>query len=55
VAALLGFVSAVAFVLGVGLIISDVRQRRRVARRRQPHAGPPTVVDEVANWLRDQG
>jgi hypothetical protein len=50
---LIGFVSGVAVVLRIGLVVSDARHRRRVSRR-QPHVEPPTVVYEVEKTLRHQ-
>jgi len=54
VAALLGFVSGVAVVLGVGLVVSDVRYRRRAVPEQSPT--PSTVLaDEVEEWLANRG
>jgi hypothetical protein len=54
VPALLGFVRAVAVVLGAGPIASDSRRRHRVVRH-HPSTASTTIADEVEKWLRDQG
>jgi hypothetical protein len=51
---LLGLVSSVAVVVGIRLLVSDVRQHRRVVRQ-HPSAASTTVADEVEKWLRDRG
>jgi hypothetical protein len=42
-------------VLGIALVVSDVRHRHRVVRRQQAEAEPRTLGDEVETWLRNQG